>query len=104
MLREQFKGAQLDRKTTHKVKNSLNLDEKPINSNIQIDENKQKQRNYYTLRATVARKSAKLPQTSFQATPLPKKPKKPDENRKETESSDRKEDKRIFLRLGPDHA
>ncbi|KHJ31314.1 putative eka-like protein [Erysiphe necator] len=49
----------------------------------------------------LTRKSAKLPQPSLSAIPLPK---KPDGNKKETESNDPKEDKRLFLRLRPDHA
>ncbi|KHJ31061.1 putative eka-like protein [Erysiphe necator] len=70
-------------------------------SYIQLDENKQKRRNYNTSWATVARKSAKLPQPPLSAIPIPK---KPDGNRKETESNDRKKDKRHFLRLGLGHA
>ncbi|KHJ33480.1 putative eka-like protein [Erysiphe necator] len=94
-------GALLVPTSTHKAKNFQILNEKPIHNNIQLDENKQNQRNYNTSSATLARKSAKLPQPPLSAIPLPK---KPGGNKKETESNDPKEDKRLFLRLRPDHA
>ncbi|KAI6249764.1 hypothetical protein HI914_01623 [Erysiphe necator] len=72
--------------------------------NIQIEEGKpgnQKQRDCNISWASVARKSTELPQTYLSAIPLPK---KPDGNNKEAEVNNRKEPKRVFLKLGPDHA
>lgn len=94
-------GALSDPTTTRRAKNFQILSQNSINNNIQLDENKQNQRNYNTSWPTVARKSAKLPQPSLSAIPLPKKPVR---NKKESESNNPKEDKRLFLRLRPDHA